>query len=526
MAQATSLPPTVQSGAIGQQNQRIQQDYQEQRGQRKVQPGGKVIIKPERAEQPAKGNAKISFVLNKIEFNKSHFLSDEQLQAIVAPYVGKRVTFATLQDIIDAVNALYKSQKIVTARAVLPPQAIHDGVVHITLVEGRVGEVAIRGNRYTGDHFIRSRVSARPGQWVDSHALQRELVFFNRTTDMHLQALLKPGTSAGLTDIDLLAQEPPRMSGDVFVDNAGVDSTGRERLGATFAFNGLFGIGDQFNAYAAHSRGDTDGTISYRVPVNTRNGRLGFSYSRGSINIIDGPFSQLDITGDTTTATLQMTQPLVATQNWLVGINGGLSRIASSTDVSGVEISNSKINELSLGFGATWFGPHHRVSTSGVISQARTNQALDGRNDFHIFTGSISGLGQFAKNWAYQLSLNGQWASSDTLPGSLLFQIGGLGSVRGYQSGTLAGPRGYVASVALHRYFGRKWDVYGFFDHGTVFAASPGSDSINGTGLGVFWQPLQSIDVSLDVARALDTVTSYQTGTRVDFRVNWHWDRD
>lgn len=520
------VPPNLEPGAIHQQNQKTRDYFNQQQKQREADKVTQPVIRAGQSPVAQTGNAALSFVLKQVRFSKSDFLSQQELQSIAAPYIGKRVTFAVLQQIVDAINKLYRSQGVVTAQAVLPPQTIHNGSIEITLVEGRLGHVRVEDNVHTKTHFIRSRIPIQARQRVDIDLLRQALIYFNRTNDIQLQALLKPGTSLGLTDIVLKADEPPRMSGDVFVDNAGVDSTSKNRLGATFTYNNLFGIDDTFNMYVAHSRGDTDGSINYDVPVNKRNGRIGFSYARATTRIINGPFSKLDLTGHSYTATLRMTQPLMATQRWLLMIDGALSRIDSTSDAAGVNISNSRINELKASFSATYFGDRQRLTTSHILTEARSDQTLDGNDQFFIYNGSISDLGRFGKYWAYQLSLSGQWSSNKRLPPSLLFQLGGLGSVRGYERGVLAGPSGYIASVAIHRYFGQRWDLYGFIDRGQVFASFPNSDHLNSAGLGAYWRPRQWISASLDVARPFDTVTSYQSGTRVDFRITFHWDAD
>lgn len=520
------VPPNLAPGAIHQQNRQTQEYYEKQREQHQAGQENEPVVKAAGSQAGAGGNAKLSFVLEHVQFNHSDILSQAQLHAIVAPHLDQRATFATLQHIVAAVNQLYRKQHVVTAQAVLPPQTIHDGTVRIMLIEGKLGAIHLRGNRSTKTHFIRERIPVQAGQRVQAGALQRALVFFNRTSNVRLQALLEPGQSLGLTDVVLQAHEPPRMSGDVFVDNAGVDSTSRNRLGASFTWNNVFGITDRFDADVTHSRGDTDGALDYSLPFNRKNGRIFVSYSRASTQIVNGPFSKLDLTGHADTASVRLAQPLMATRRWLLQVSGAYSRIKASSDAAGVNISNSAINQWSGAFSAVYYGDAMRLSTTHVVSEAQTDQTVDGHGRFFIYNGSVSGLGQFGKHWAYQWSLAGQLASNDRLPPSLLFQLGGLGSVRGYERGVLAGPRGYVASAAVHRYIGRQWDLYGFIDHGQVFAAFPASAHINGAGLGAYWHPRNWVDVSLDVARPFDTVTSYQSGTRVDFRVNVHWDAD
>src|SRR5690606_28735144 len=120
----------------------------------------------------------------------------------------------------------------------------------------------------------------------------------------------------GQTDIVLQAQAPSKRSWGVFVDNAGIESTGRERLGVQGQFWGLAGINDLLAGSVAYAEGGLEGRVAYSGLVNRRNGRIGLSVSRNQINIIDGAYRELDITGEATSFSLDFNQPWIAGQHW------------------------------------------------------------------------------------------------------------------------------------------------------------------------------------------------------------------
>ena len=68
------------------------------------------------------------------------------------------------------IDALHQAKGFV-ARAILPPQTIDDGAVQVQLIEGRINQVVIDGNRYTRDGFIQRRLGLGPGDLVDLNAM-------------------------------------------------------------------------------------------------------------------------------------------------------------------------------------------------------------------------------------------------------------------------------------------------------------------------------------------------------------------
>lgn len=499
------------------------QRYYQQRGQKPAVPQNPVV-----SAAPAAGTSVIapgvSFVLQGVQFNHSAFLTQPELDAIVQPYLGQQVDFAGLQQIVERINKLYAQKGVVTARALLPPETIHNGIVHIELIEGRLGAVQFKGNAHTRASYIDARIPHASGALVNVDQLRQDLTFFNRTNDVQLKALLQPGASLGLTNILILAQEPPRAGLDLFGDNGGVDSTGRNRLGLVLRYNGLLGVTDRLDAYVTKSRGNTDGYLAYAVPVDREDGRLGLSYSRNQINIIAGPYQSLDITGHSWNSALNFTQPFIATENWLFSGAAALSKVHSVTDAAGVSISSSNIDQLSLGFSLENTTASHVWSTTQTFTRLHSQETVAGSDGFNLYNAALTWYQTLPRGFSLLFNSGGQWSPSDNLPAANLFQVGGVGSVRGYERGILSGPRGVYLDTELHRAFPAGFDGYVFFDQAKVFAAYPRTAYLSSIGLGTAWHYWKPFVFSLDAAVPSQKVIPNQDPWRVDFRLTYHWD--
>ena len=92
-----------------------------------------------------------------------------------------------------------------------------------------IRNTTITGNQQTAKWYILDRVKEPEGEILDVPKLNRDVLWFNRTNDVQVKALLQPGTSFGLTDLQFAVIEPPTDTLQLSVDNQGVQSTGRQR---------------------------------------------------------------------------------------------------------------------------------------------------------------------------------------------------------------------------------------------------------------------------------------------------------
>jgi hemolysin activation/secretion protein len=80
-----------------------------------------------------------------------------------------------MQKIADEITDLYRKYGRSTSRAYLPPQTIKDGVLIIKVIEGKVGKIDIKGNRYFKTSRLERKVKLKPGEPFDYSRLQDSL---------------------------------------------------------------------------------------------------------------------------------------------------------------------------------------------------------------------------------------------------------------------------------------------------------------------------------------------------------------
>jgi hemolysin activation/secretion protein len=464
------------------------------------------------------GDNNVRFVLKTLSFDNSAFLSADELKQLGQPYIGQTVSFADLNQLTEKINALYASKGDVTAHAILPPQNIENGAVHISLVEGRVGEVVLRGAEHTDEEYVRASVPLLRGALMDVTGLSQNVVYFNRTNSTQLRAALKAGQTFGQTDVELDVVEPPSDTLQIFVDNYGPESTGQAEGGIFYRHSNLLGRDDQFTAYGTGSSGGIDGSVTYDVPFDEEGDRVSANYEHNLINVVSGPASALNITGHGQSGTIGVTHPLVADQNWLVvaSLRGSIG--TSSTTAAAAPLTDTTTYRAIGGLSATFIGYGAVVSLMPNLSYANShNSILAQVRDIGLFTGTGSAVADLGDQFSLRAAGSWQLSSGKLLPADLLFQIGGPNSVRGYPSGSFAGDTGFFGNLELHRKVtgvAQGMDVFVFGDTGTVYSTSPAERSITSVGAGTSVNFLTGTALSASVGfpldRALPTQDDYQ----------------
>lgn len=514
----------INPGAIQNDIDRQRQQLEQQSRPPKLQ--GPAVVGGEREKPGILKPGGPKFRLNKVVFESSKFITAEELDAIAKNYVGKEADISTLQQIIADINAIYAERGIVTGIATLPEQDAKGGIVQIKLTEGRLQKQTIEGNKQTSTSYILQRVKEPEGEILDVPKLNRDVIWFNRTNDVQIKALLQPGTSFGLTDLQLAVIEPPIDTWQLFVDNQGVQTTGRLEGGMFYKRHGLFGVDDRLTFYGVRSDGNLNGNIAYNIPVNIWGGRAGVSYTNGNIKIIQGPFVALDVSGRSTQAAVNFSQPVWVTQNWLLLLNAAQIDGTTISRFSSVAVTNDHYNKTTGGFALTNSGNNYAITVSPSMNYIEWHDhVLFGNRTFNTFTGTASLTANGPANFTANVLGSWQYSPEKLLPGDQIFSVGGPTTVRGYPTNAVAGDSGYYLNAELHYNWSsilKGLDTYIFTDWGAVFSTAPGIVELSSVGGGFSWEFAPSIRIEASYATplklALSTQRHYEAYARLIFR--------
>lgn len=475
-------------------------------------------------QKEAKKKASIlvqTFEVKKIIFTKSYYLREKELTEIAAKYENKSLRLSDIYELVDEVNALYRSKNVLTAMAFLPPQKIKDGMLEIRLLEGRVGAVQTRGNISTKDDYILKRLDIKEGQRADMSSLEHELYKFNRQNDITLRAVLKPGSQAGLTNYVLAVQEPKRWNISLFSDNAGSSDTGLMRVGTGLSLYSMLGIRDKFNIGFVHALGVRNIYGSYSMPLNRYGTIAGISLDFAKTKIIAGQLKSLKIEGHSSSFSAFVSHPLVFTRSFTMNVFGGMSTKRSSTSYDDFTVVATRLRTVNLGFDLQYISKNSVFDFKNYITNGLKRRG--GEYEYFKYNFEFSSLTKLFKKMRALSRVNFQYTDTDNLQSSEQMQLGGMATVRGYTEGLLIGDNGLFASLELsHPFFFKGLDIFAFFDHGVVFNAKrvirpldPINDNLSGVGMGFTYQHRNNLFMKLALGIPLDRYEEVDTAESI-----------
>lgn len=459
-----------------------------------------------------------NIAVTRFEVDPSAVLSADEIDGVLAPYRGTTVSLKDLFAAVASLNKLYDAKGAKTSRAILPAQDVKDGVVKIRLVEARLGGISISGEKWLKKSFVMDRIHQKPGDLLSVDQLEQDLVRFNSLYDAKLRANLAAGAEAGKTDLSLEVQEPARYSLTTYLNNSGSYSTGLGRGGVILGVNGLTGHGDNLQLTVGGTDGSRSYGISYSIPVTSDDLRLDLSYSHGTIDVINGSFAPLDISGRSHDVTVGLTQPFAVSLNRQFAAYGRISWRNSLTQFSGITQQEQDLTVMATGLS----GEAHYDDVAWTVDNSLNfgAKAFGGEASFTYYRLNASRVDSLSERFSLVTRLGGQYSFDEQLPSGEQFQTGGLFSVRGYSESLLTGRNGYTVSAELRALvyspppepgagMRPQVQVMTFVDHGAAFpyGYSQGTNTdhyLTSAGTGLMLEFGNRVSARVALAWALD----------------------
>lgn len=512
------VPPQDPAGRVGKDLLLNEERFRDR------QPSIELPVMVEEESAPAVGQDEPLFILKGVRFSRSNILTQEELAGVIRPWLGREVSFQTLQFLLGKVNALYRTRDNYTSVAVFPEQSIENGIVTVRLVEGSVGELVFEGNSYTSDEYLKQWIRMdRHLSTVDVEVLEREIQFYNRVHSRQLQAELRAGKSFGLTDIVVRVPESAQNAMNVYLDNYGYESTGEAQLSALYQRERLFRAGDWAKVYALASTGLKSLSAIYSTALGTSGWRLGGTVQYTDTEIKEGEFSTLQVTGDSLRYSLDTSYLIYSGTDFWLHLLGTISNTRSENQVAGEDLSDYQTSQYQLGGQFDWLGDQWQLSGRLVYGIANSKEKiLGGSRKVSLINPQATFIYNFERPFYALTTIQAQFASEEAIPGAVSFSIGGPTSIRGYKPGLVSGDSGWYQQLELHyngfNYGDFAFDLYGFYDHGEVESLNP-SQTLESAGLGlsINWGPWGSLD--LVAASSLKEVVPNQDSGQVYARI-------
>jgi hemolysin activation/secretion protein len=399
------------------------------------------------------------------------------------------------------------------AQAYLLAQDIRDGVITITMAEGRYGQVLVRNQSHVSAEALSGVLQdIKTGDVVASDVLESQLLLLSDLPGVQIKSALVPGATFGTSDLMVDVSPGRRVTGSIDADNAGNYYTGALRVGATLFLNEPTGEGDLASLRLLSSG---EGLNYFRAAYQLQLGqvRIGAAYSNLEYSL-GQEFESLLANGTARSTGFFGSYTLLRSRNENLYLSASyeskrfedrLDSVASTTEKAAHVFTASLSGDLRDDLGAGGLSAIALTLASGDITiqtaAARAFDATTAQSNGHFskLGYSASRLQNLSPTLGLYAAINGQLASKN-LDASEKMELGGMFAVRAYPEGEGYGDEGYVLNLEA-RWLLPQWttravgqlQLVGFFDTGSVtlnkspWSAEPNQRTLSGIGVGLNW---------------------------------------
>ncbi len=406
------------------------------------------------------------FAIRGVRVRGNTVLGEEELDAIVRPYLGRPLGFDDVQKLRDDLTLAYIDRGYVTSGAILPAQRLEGDELEIWIVEGRVTDIDISVDGRLRESYVRQRIARATGPPVNVNELERALQILQRDEKVKsVDAQLVPGERKGEAVLRVAVTEARPWSVRLAGNNYSSPAIGGGRGELRARWSNVTGFGDAIWAEWKAGAGLQDVRAHWEIPVTPWDTRLELHFRRTWTSIVEQPFDDFDIRGQTATYGFRIGQPLYRTLNTeLEAFFFGQWRRADSylfderfSFVPGPRDGVAKLAVLRFGGRYTWRAPNRVVAARtmfsfGLPALGATRNSDPGVPDAEFFAwlGQLQLARRFPELADVQLVARADvQIASDPLFGLEQFAMGGHATVRGYRENRLVRDNGVIGSVEL-----------------------------------------------------------------------------
>lgn len=487
---------------------------QQKRQQTRVLPP--IAQKKEEASPLGEQAKKIKFQLNGIVVEGNHVYTTRMLKPIWEKSLHKTISVADLFEIVQGITNTYRNNGYILSRAVLPPQHVKNGVVHVKVIEGFIGKVDVTGKpkgAYCQIMAFGKRIKECPP--LQLSRMEKYLLLANEIPGAQVRAVLTPSkTDVGAADLSLVSQLQS-VTGYFSYDNYGTRYIGPQQMTGNLGFNSFATSGDstQFTMTKTPKGGElTYIDVNYNMPWDDNGVRV----LVGGTRVHTHPLyvlrpAQIDGLNDNYYSTIYY--PIIRTRSQSLTLRSGFNWLDSNVTSFSQELYTDHLRSIDLGgtfnFADSWNGSNLLSAdfrqglplfgyTSNYNPQTAQTSRPGGRGDYTKVAATISRLQALRGPFSLYGIFQGQ-ASCNPLLASEQFTFGGSQIGRGYDVAELIGDQGVAGSIEAHydrsiaKFYLQSIQLYAFYDAGMTWNYKfignvPRKISATSAGVGMrFW---------------------------------------
>lgn len=506
----------------------------------KVDVEEKETIQPKKPKKLEEAGTKV--LIQQISVEGVTLVKPKTIRETVSEYGGKELGIKDFQAVADKITDEYRLKGYVTSFAYILPQKVEQNNLRIAVVEGKIGNVKVSGNRWFKTNLLLRYVDLKRDDFFNYDLLRENIRRLNEHPDVNSRVVLSRGEAPGETNVDIQAKDRLPWHVSLGYNNYNSKFLEKNKYLMELKSTNLLGLGDIASGEVQLGEAGLYQLYSarYLLPVWIPKLFAGVYYVHVD-QALGRSLGDLHITGKGDVLTSYFTYKLIEKENFSMNVNPGFDYKNFVNKQNGQVTGEDNLRILKLGFDFNFSDPWHgrNVITHGFDfgipeimggmprkSQGASRAGAAGR--FFRTVTNAARVQELPFSTALLLKSAMQLTAS-SLPSSEQYQIGGYYTVRGYPVSERSGDSGYTASAEFHvpPYFIPKslmvpytkqslYDALSFltfFDWGYVSNNSPKAgehrdDALYSVGAGLRLNLSDRVSVSFDLGIPIGNKTS------------------
>lgn len=396
------------------------------------------------------------------------------IEAALVPFGGER-QLDELKRAAAAVQALYARAGYGAVVAFVPAQAPVDGIVGITVIEGKLTRVSVNGQQQFDEANIRASLPGLAlGATPRLNQVDTQIQLTNENPAKQVQVLLQPGQQPGEVEARVTVTEAPVQRWSLGLDNTGSERTGDHRINLGWQHANVAGLDHvlttQFQTSVEKPQLVTVASAGYRMPFYAQSLALD---AFAAYSDVDGGTSatlagDLQFAGKGRIYGLRLSRYLPRLGEYDQRLSLGLEHRAylNTCQIVGLPVGacgpageSVAVQPLSLDYSLQLGGNRpvgasvsllHNLALGGSHTQDADFGAVraGAQARYTLLRASVSAGASFADEWQIHARLSGQFTHDALVPGEQ-FGLGGASTVRGYQEREVTGDRGILGTLEV-----------------------------------------------------------------------------
>lgn len=432
-----------------------------------VEPTPPVQIPAPPAQAPSEAGPRFDVVRYEVEGNT--LLTKDSVASVVAPFTGKERNFADVERARQALQKAYVDSGFSAVLVIVPEQEVEAGVVRLKVIEGKIAQIKVEGNRFFDEQNIREGLPAlRAGEAPNTRDVAANLRLTNENPAKKGNIVLKASETPNEIDATINVADEKFWRAAVTLDNSGTSQTTDGRISFAYQHANVANLDHVLSLQYTTSPEEIDAVTvfgtGYHIPLYSLQSSVDFF--AGYADVDSGAVADLfDVSGRGTIFGARFNQLLSKRGSYDHRLAYGLDYRSYENDVrvqGGNEtlVPDITVHPASLTYAGIWTYPQtktnfyltaaHNIKGGSDGQQEDFTAARAGADaDYTLFRYGGNIVHAFANDVQLRLRLEGQLTNDALIPGEQ-FGLGGADSVRGFEEREITNDKGFHGGAELY----------------------------------------------------------------------------